>query len=168
MCPADCARKLKTIGMQILVTNGRRFGTMEELMEVVTWQQLGFHDKPVGVLNIDGFYDSLLRFFDGCVEQVRVASVSDDALPARMEYCAGRRSAAEPSGQPGAWQDVRSYQSCMQGFIREESRRILVVGSDAAQLLSTLESYQAPVDVLTRMREEQARDSNAFQANGSL
>lgn len=37
------------------------FGTMEELMEVVTWQQLGFHTKPVGLLNIDGFYDKLLE-----------------------------------------------------------------------------------------------------------
>lgn len=38
------------------------YGTMEELFEVVTWQQLGFHDKPVGVLNIDNFYNPLLAF----------------------------------------------------------------------------------------------------------
>jgi predicted Rossmann-fold nucleotide-binding protein len=43
---------------------------MEELMEMVTWQQLGFHTKPVGVLNVNGFYDSLLAFFDHCVAEV--------------------------------------------------------------------------------------------------
>lgn len=46
------------------------FGTMEELLEIVTWQQLGYHKKPVGVLNINGFYDQLLKFFDQTVEQV--------------------------------------------------------------------------------------------------
>jgi hypothetical protein len=44
---------------------------MEELLEMVTWQQLGFHVKPVGVLNVNGFYDSLLAFFDKCVAEVR-------------------------------------------------------------------------------------------------
>ncbi len=37
-------------------------GTMEELFEVFTWQQLGLHQKPVGLLNVSGFYDSLLGF----------------------------------------------------------------------------------------------------------
>lgn len=35
------------------------FGTLEELFEMLTWGQLGLHKKPVGILNIDGFYDSL-------------------------------------------------------------------------------------------------------------
>ena len=35
-------------------------------IEMITWQQLGYHSKPVGLLNVDGFYDSLLRFFDDC------------------------------------------------------------------------------------------------------
>jgi uncharacterized protein (TIGR00730 family) len=35
------------------------FGTMEELFEAVTWLQLGLHAKPIGVLNVDGFYDHL-------------------------------------------------------------------------------------------------------------
>ncbi len=38
------------------------FGTLEELFEVTTWTQLRFHDKPVGLLNSDGFYDPLLAF----------------------------------------------------------------------------------------------------------
>ena len=37
-------------------------GTYEELFETLTWQQLAFHDKPVGVLNVAGFYDHLLAF----------------------------------------------------------------------------------------------------------
>ena len=37
-------------------------GTLEELFETFTWLQLGFHDKPVGLLNVAGFYDHLLTF----------------------------------------------------------------------------------------------------------
>ena len=40
------------------------FGTYEELCEVLTWSQLGFHHKPIGLLNTAGFYTSLLHFFD--------------------------------------------------------------------------------------------------------
>lgn len=46
------------------------FGTLEELLEMVTWQQLGLHAKPVGVLNISGFYDHLIAFADHMVEEV--------------------------------------------------------------------------------------------------
>ncbi len=43
-------------------------GTFEELFEVWTWGQLGIHSKPLGLLNIGGFYDPLARFLDGTVE----------------------------------------------------------------------------------------------------
>lgn len=39
-------------------------GTLEEFCEVATWTQLGFHQKACGLLNIDGFYDGLLAFFN--------------------------------------------------------------------------------------------------------
>lgn len=42
-------------------------GTFEELYEVWTWRQLGYHDKPIGLLNINGFYDSMLGFLNDCV-----------------------------------------------------------------------------------------------------
>ena len=42
-------------------------GTLEEFFEVWTWRQLGYHDKPVGLLNLGGFYDSLLTFLDSAV-----------------------------------------------------------------------------------------------------
>ena len=38
------------------------FGTLEELFEVTTWAQLGLHEKPIGLLNINGFYDGLTGF----------------------------------------------------------------------------------------------------------
>ena len=43
-------------------------GTMEELFEVWTWRQLGYHDKPVGLLNSDGYYDKLLAFVTDMAE----------------------------------------------------------------------------------------------------
>ncbi|GGC72199.1 TIGR00730 family Rossman fold protein [Undibacterium terreum] len=42
-------------------------GTLEELFEVFTWAQLGFHTKPIGVLNVDGFYNSLIAFLEHTV-----------------------------------------------------------------------------------------------------
>lgn len=47
-------------------------GTLEELFETLTWAQLGFHEKPVGILNVNGFYDGLLAFID---QQVRAGFV---------------------------------------------------------------------------------------------
>lgn len=44
-------------------------GTFEELFEVWTWRQLGYHDKPVGILNAAGYYDGLLAFLASTVEQ---------------------------------------------------------------------------------------------------
>ncbi|CAH8386105.1 unnamed protein product [Eruca vesicaria subsp. sativa] len=44
------------------------YGTLEELLEVITWAQLGIHDKPVGLLNVDGYYDYLLTFIDKAVD----------------------------------------------------------------------------------------------------
>ncbi|KAA8515673.1 hypothetical protein F0562_018716 [Nyssa sinensis] len=45
------------------------YGTMEELLEMITWSQLGIHEKPVGLLNVDGYYNSLLALFDKGVEE---------------------------------------------------------------------------------------------------
>ncbi len=43
-------------------------GTLEELFEIMTWAQLGFHKKPCALLNVDGYYDHLCRFLDKSVE----------------------------------------------------------------------------------------------------
>ncbi|KAL0017017.1 hypothetical protein SO802_004086 [Lithocarpus litseifolius] len=45
------------------------YGTLEELLEVITWAQLGIHEKPVGLLNVDGYYNSLLSFIDKAVDE---------------------------------------------------------------------------------------------------
>ncbi len=45
------------------------FGTMEEFFEVLTWLQLGIHGNPIGLLNVDGFYDPLLLQIDLMVEK---------------------------------------------------------------------------------------------------
>ncbi|PSR15577.1 TIGR00730 family Rossman fold protein [filamentous cyanobacterium CCP3] len=44
-------------------------GTLEELCEVATWTQLGFHQKAVGLLNVEGFYDGLLGFLEGAIAE---------------------------------------------------------------------------------------------------
>ena len=43
------------------------FGTFEEFCEILTWGQLGFHVKPMGLLNVNGFYDPLLAMFERAV-----------------------------------------------------------------------------------------------------
>ncbi|KAJ8643391.1 hypothetical protein MRB53_005167 [Persea americana] len=45
------------------------YGTMEEMLEMITWSQLGIHSKPVGLLNVDGYYNSLLALFDNGVAE---------------------------------------------------------------------------------------------------
>ena len=45
------------------------FGTFEEILEVITWAQIGFHAKPCGVLNISGYFDHLLAQLDTAMEQ---------------------------------------------------------------------------------------------------
>lgn len=45
------------------------FGTLDELFETLTWLQLGFHEKPVGLLNVDGFFSGLLAFLDHMTSQ---------------------------------------------------------------------------------------------------
>jgi uncharacterized protein (TIGR00730 family) len=45
------------------------FGTMDEFFEVLTWTQLGIHAKPCGLLNVNGFFDSLISFFEVASEQ---------------------------------------------------------------------------------------------------
>ncbi|KAG6487920.1 hypothetical protein ZIOFF_056658 [Zingiber officinale] len=52
---------------------GGGYGTLEELLEVITWAQLGIHDKPVGLLNVDGYYNSLLCFIDKAVDEGFIA-----------------------------------------------------------------------------------------------
>jgi uncharacterized protein (TIGR00730 family) len=52
-----------------VITMPGGFGTLEEFFEVLTWLQLGLHQHPIGLLNVGGFYDNLLKQMDVMVEQ---------------------------------------------------------------------------------------------------
>jgi len=56
------------------------FGTFEELFEVLAWQTLKLHAKPVVLLNINGFYDKLLAFLDHCVDEGLLKSRNREIL----------------------------------------------------------------------------------------
>ncbi|MFZ4288866.1 TIGR00730 family Rossman fold protein [Variovorax sp. HJSM1_2] len=80
-------------------------GTMEEFFEVWTWRQLGYHDKPVGLLNQNGFYDALLQFLSSTVEselmnawQMSLIQTSDDpiALLQSLVQAAGMNATETP------------------------------------------------------------------------
>jgi uncharacterized protein (TIGR00730 family) len=45
------------------------WGTMEELFEMLTWAQLGLHEKPCGLLNVASYYDTLYKFLENAIEQ---------------------------------------------------------------------------------------------------
>jgi uncharacterized protein (TIGR00730 family) len=74
------------------------FGTLEEFFEAITWAQLGLHAKPCALLNVNGYYDSLLSFLDTAVtkrllkpenrEMVLVASDADSVLEQMQRYTA--------------------------------------------------------------------------------
>ncbi len=62
------------------------WGTMEELFEMLTWAQLGLHGKPIGILNINGYYDALIALCDTMVKEgflgqdVRQMLLCDDSV----------------------------------------------------------------------------------------
>lgn len=70
------------------------FGTMEELFEVLTWSQLALHQKPVGLLNVNGFYDDLLSALKNMVDkgflkqenlEILLVDTTVDGLLAQMQ-----------------------------------------------------------------------------------
>jgi uncharacterized protein (TIGR00730 family) len=76
------------------------FGTFEEFCEILTWGQLGFHVKPMGLLNVNGFYDPLLAMFEHAVregflrEQNRAMALADTDGARLLDAMAAYR--AEP------------------------------------------------------------------------
>ena len=83
-------------------------GTFEELFEVWTWRQLGYHDKPVGLLNAGGYYDALLGFLEQTVSQgfvstpqhalLQVATEPEELLDA-IGHAAPRATAPDDYGR---------------------------------------------------------------------
>ena len=74
-------------------------GTLEEFLEVCTWAQLGFHDKRMGLLDVDGYFEPLLRLLDHAVAE---------------------------------------------RFVRPEHRAMVMVASDAVELLDAMEQRRSP------------------------
>lgn len=75
-------------------------GTFEELFEIWTWRQLGYHDKPIGILNVAGYYDALLAFLGSSVRDglmndwqmglMRTGNDAKDLLEAMVDEAARR------------------------------------------------------------------------------
>jgi hypothetical protein len=67
-------------------------GTMEEFFEVLSWAQLGLHEKPCGLLNVSGYYDRLIGFLDGAVAEdfvkpIHRALMIVEAHPGKLLDC---------------------------------------------------------------------------------
>jgi uncharacterized protein (TIGR00730 family) len=60
-------------------------GTLEELVEMLTWAQLGLHGKPVGIVNVDGYYDSLLAFLAHAVDEGFLSPTTRERLAVRSD-----------------------------------------------------------------------------------
>ena len=79
-------------------------GTLEELIEIYTWSQLGLHDKPMGVLNVNGYYDGLAALLDhaqreGFLREEHRAAMHAEATP---EALLARFEGWKPAGL-GKW-----------------------------------------------------------------
>jgi uncharacterized protein (TIGR00730 family) len=88
------------------------FGTLDEFAEMVTWGLLGYHHKPIGMLDVNGYYDSMRAFFDHAVEagfvradqrQIILEAASPDALLDEMAawHSTLRAKWSEPSDLTG-------------------------------------------------------------------
>jgi uncharacterized protein (TIGR00730 family) len=84
-------------------------GTLEELSEILTWSQLGLHQKPVGLLDVAGYYDHLAAFFDHAVRERFLRQEHRDILlcDAQPDVLVARLAAWRPTAQE-KWIDRRT------------------------------------------------------------
>ncbi|MGE0143535.1 MAG: TIGR00730 family Rossman fold protein [Planctomycetota bacterium] len=61
------------------------FGTLDELFEALTWTQIGIHDKPCGLLDVDGYFEHLLRFLERAVQDGFLAQRNLEHLVAHAD-----------------------------------------------------------------------------------
>jgi uncharacterized protein (TIGR00730 family) len=61
------------------------FGTFDEIFEMLTWGQLGYHTRPCGFLNVAGYYDALFAFLDTCVEARFVTRIHREMIIAATD-----------------------------------------------------------------------------------
>ena len=82
------------------------FGTFDEMFEMLTWGQLGYHTRPCGFLNVAGYYDALFAFLDSCVEARFVTRVHREMIIASTDPAEllDRMAAFQPPDQ-AKWLD---------------------------------------------------------------
>ena len=83
-------------------------GTLEEFFEAWTWRQLGYHDKPVGLLNQAGYYDSLIEFLrhsasSGFIDRVQIDSI---AIGSQWKELVEQLVHAAGFPAPAQWQEI--------------------------------------------------------------
>lgn len=108
--PSMHARKLVMMekAHAILALPGA-FGTMDELFEAVTWRQIGLHNKPIGLLNVDAYYEPLSAMLDRMLDDGFLAPTThallrvDDALLPMIDYLEANASEAAPDPLLPRW-----------------------------------------------------------------
>lgn len=89
------------------------YGTLEELCEILTWAQLGIHNKPIGLLNVESYFDPLLQFFDTAVAEgfLQPPTLRNLLVATRDRELLLARLAEDRSPRPSKWDDREaSYQ----------------------------------------------------------
>jgi len=79
-------------------------GTFEEFFEVWTWRQLGYHNKPIGLLNLNGYYDPLLTFLNTVVSHEFMGSWQMDLVQSHHDSGQLLPSLVQAAGLPTAFQ----------------------------------------------------------------
>ena len=79
-------------------------GTFEEFFEVWTWRQLGYHNKPIGLLNLNGYYDPLLTFLNSVVSHEFMGSWQMDLVQSHHDAGQLLPSLVQAAGLPTAFQ----------------------------------------------------------------
>jgi uncharacterized protein (TIGR00730 family) len=84
------------------------FGTLDELFEILTWGQLGLHSKPIGLLNVNQFYDPLLAWVDHAVGESFVRSHHRRLVQTATEPAALLDLLADYAAPPGLvkWENL--------------------------------------------------------------
>lgn len=92
-----------------VITMPGGFGTLEEFFEVLTWLQLGLHNNPIGLLNIEGFYDPLLAQMHIMVEKKFLKPVNRDLVLSHSDPAALVRLMEGFNAKPDeVWFEVRN------------------------------------------------------------
>ncbi|XVF30351.1 hypothetical protein REPUB_Repub16aG0049700 [Reevesia pubescens] len=78
------------------------FGTLEKIFQIASWSQLNIHQKPIGILNVNGFYDSLFSFLNHAMEQRFISQATHQILVTATtpEQLLDQLQAFEPQRDP--------------------------------------------------------------------